>query len=644
MDDPLPQSPYKTLNVPKDATLATIRSAHRRLVLSCHPDKVQDESAKKQKAEQFHQVQQAYEILSDENRRQRYDEKVKLAELRAEMAEERGSFPSRRSYEHASPRNGSTSKFEMRGNTMYETREPAGSRYDEPDVFPGTYAEVRPSTSRKYTDDRYTTSSSRKTSGSGRTHEERKKSRTYEEEEEDDRRRERREREAERAAEAMQRDQRTRRRDKDRRRDVESKSRSKFESFVESFVEDDGSDSEVEERYYSKSKRDSPPKKRSGDESKKRSGDERKRSGDERRKDRDEPRRSGKREVKGYDDELKNELKRKESQARDHINRTRDVVDTLPRRSQGRNRAASTLDPRIVPPPPPVEKRASGRRSDSRAVSPIGRSGKDRRSPEIVEPQRPSIPGHSSESSKNKSYFGASSSSRREPHRAATYQPSPELKHPSMRRSETMPVDRMRPGNPVPLKSSNLKNMKAPSDTSDSSSESDSEMTEENHPPPRPTPLQRKTTFGISQEGAYVMEPETVQSRPKESRRTSERPSMGSRGGSTRSPPVARPMSSAFPPDERRPGLGRHESARNTPLKTRDSGRSGELFGEYSPHSPTEDTFRRSPKTSGDDERHARPYNPKQYPRRGSEEVHRDDYPGSHRPRMGRSESQQVRV
>ena len=631
MDDPLPQSPYKTLNVPKDATLATIRSAHRKLVLSCHPDKVQDESAKKQKAEQFHQVQQAYEVLSDENRRQRYDEKVKLAELRAEMAEERGSFPSRKSYEYASPKNGSTSKFEMRGNTMYETREPAGSRYDEPDVFSASYADAQPSMSRKYADDRYTPASSRKASGSGRMQEEKKKSRPYEEEEDDRRWREKREREAERAAEATQRDQRTRRRDRDRRKDVESKSRSKFEPFVA----EDGSDSEFDDRYHSKSKRDPPPKKKSGDEGKKRSGDERKRSGDERRKDRDEPRGSSKREVNDTYDELE----WKESLARDHINRSRDAVEILPRRPEGRNRAASTLDAR--PPPPLVEKRSSGRRS-----SPIGRSGRDRRSPEIPEPRRPTMPGHSSESSKNKSYFGASVSSKREPHRSATYQPVTEPKYPSMRRSETTPIDRMRPGIPQPLKSSNLKNMKAPSETTDSSSESDSEMTEENHPPPRPTPLQRKTTFGISQqEGAYVMEPETIQSRPKESRRTSERPSMGSRGGSTRTPPVLRAMSSAFPSDEHRPSLGRHESARVTPMKTRDSPRSGELFGEYSAHSPTEDAFRRSPKVSGDDERHARSYNPKQYSRRGSEDAYHDDYSGSHRPRWGRSETaQQVRA
>ena len=634
MDDPLPQSPYKTLNVSKDATLATIRSAHRKLVLSCHPDKVQDESAKKQKAEQFHQVQQAYEILSDENRRQRYDEKVKLTELRAEMAEERGPYPSRREYEYAPPRNGSTSKFEMRGNTMYETREPPGSRYDEPDIYSGTYADARPSTSRKFTDDRYTTSSPRKTSGSTRMQEERKKSRAYEEEEDTRRKMERREREL---AETRQRNERTRRREKDRREDMESKSRRKWEPLRE----DDGSDSEDEVHYYRESKRDSPPRKRSGDEGRKRSGDERKRSGDERRRDRDEPRRSSKREVKeAYDDEL--ELK--ESFARDHISRSRDAADTQPRRPDGRNRAASNLDSRPPPPPPPpVEKRSSGRRNDSRAVSPIGRSGKDRRSPEIMEPRRPNLPGHSSESSKNKSYFGASSSSRRDPHRSATYEPSSEFKHPSIRRAETMPVDRMKPGNAVPLKSSNLKNTKAPSDISESSSESDSEMAEENQPPARPTP-QRKTTFGISEGRSYVMEPETFQSRPKENRRTSERPSMGPREGSARAPPLARAATSVFSSNERRPALNRHESTRITPVKTRDSGRVGELFGEYNhPHSPTEDVSRRTPKTSGDDERHARSYR-NQYSRRDHEEICRDEYPGSHRPRMGRSESQQVRV
>lgn len=102
MDNPLAPSPYETLNVSEDATLATIQRGYRKLVLSCHPDREPDESAKKEKAEQFHQVQQAYEILSDENRRQRYDEKVKLAELRAEAVEKRRPSLSQKSYDQAS--------------------------------------------------------------------------------------------------------------------------------------------------------------------------------------------------------------------------------------------------------------------------------------------------------------------------------------------------------------------------------------------------------------------------------------------------------------------------------------------------------------------------------------------------------------
>ena len=83
MDDSLLQSPYTTLDIPEDASHAVIRKTFRKLVLSCHPDRVQDESIKEQKAEQFHQVVQAYKILSDDSRRQRYDERLNLQKLRA---------------------------------------------------------------------------------------------------------------------------------------------------------------------------------------------------------------------------------------------------------------------------------------------------------------------------------------------------------------------------------------------------------------------------------------------------------------------------------------------------------------------------------------------------------------------------------
>ncbi|KAI5468021.1 hypothetical protein BGZ63DRAFT_399548 [Mariannaea sp. PMI_226] len=85
MTTTLPPDPYKTLGVAHDAQIPEIRSAHRKLVLKCHPDKVQDPTLKAQKQDEFQQVQQAYELLSNEKERQRYDDQVRLAELRRQM-------------------------------------------------------------------------------------------------------------------------------------------------------------------------------------------------------------------------------------------------------------------------------------------------------------------------------------------------------------------------------------------------------------------------------------------------------------------------------------------------------------------------------------------------------------------------------
>lgn len=87
----LPPDPYLALGVPKDATPAAIKTAHRKLVLKFHPDKVTDPAAKEAAADQFHQAQTAYEILIDEDRRGRYDAQVRLANLRKEALERKGS-------------------------------------------------------------------------------------------------------------------------------------------------------------------------------------------------------------------------------------------------------------------------------------------------------------------------------------------------------------------------------------------------------------------------------------------------------------------------------------------------------------------------------------------------------------------------
>ncbi|RHZ49106.1 uncharacterized protein CDV56_103856 [Aspergillus thermomutatus] len=135
--------PYAVLGVQKDATLAEIKSAHRKLVLKCHPDKVKDESQRSKAQDEFQRVQQAYELLSDETKRTKYDQKVRLAELRREMAREGsagGSFP------YSSPRGSGTSR-EYRDGRYYEERKPADAAFFEDEL---RYTEEPRPMSRKY--------------------------------------------------------------------------------------------------------------------------------------------------------------------------------------------------------------------------------------------------------------------------------------------------------------------------------------------------------------------------------------------------------------------------------------------------------------------------------------------------------------
>lgn len=61
--------PYVVLGIPSDADEASIKKAYRKLLLTCHPDKVTDEAKKPSALARFHEVQVAYELLSDSKRR-----------------------------------------------------------------------------------------------------------------------------------------------------------------------------------------------------------------------------------------------------------------------------------------------------------------------------------------------------------------------------------------------------------------------------------------------------------------------------------------------------------------------------------------------------------------------------------------------
>ena len=67
---------YEVLGVAKGASEAEIKSAYRKLAIKYHPDKHVDDSVADKKAaeEKFKEAAEAYEVLSDKDKRARYDQ------------------------------------------------------------------------------------------------------------------------------------------------------------------------------------------------------------------------------------------------------------------------------------------------------------------------------------------------------------------------------------------------------------------------------------------------------------------------------------------------------------------------------------------------------------------------------------------
>jgi DnaJ family protein C protein 3 len=66
---------YKILGVPRDVSAKDIKKAYRKQALEWHPDKHADkeESAREEINKKFHDIAEAYEILSNEELRAKYD-------------------------------------------------------------------------------------------------------------------------------------------------------------------------------------------------------------------------------------------------------------------------------------------------------------------------------------------------------------------------------------------------------------------------------------------------------------------------------------------------------------------------------------------------------------------------------------------
>lgn len=568
MESPLPPNPYKTLNIAKDATLATIKTAHRKLVLTCHPDKFLDEAVKQQKSEQFHEVQQAYEILSDETKRQRYDERVKLAELRAEVMMEKGG--SRIASESVS-RSRPMPKYDVREDRIYEERVPNRSYEDDP--FSAKFQEYG-SSSKKY-DVRYPMPASRRSSG--RAPDESRKSR----EPDEDRDWERYDRQAKKDASRKANHGNKKKSDKDKRKDREAKFSSKS-----AYVEDE-TDSDVTERY-STSRHDAVPKRRHDDV---------------RRRDREDlPRRSSRRD----DSDTMDDVEYKTTSAKDYMEKSRRgaSVEVEPRRPASGVRHVSTFDIRqpaassstIIP--SDTVRRSSGRAREGRISSPARLSTKDRRMTEIVDPpssdRRPAFSGGSSDPRGLKNLIN---SIKREPSRASTEKPIIETRQPFLRRAETMPSQQSntRRAENMPLKSSRPKN----TETNDSgySSSGTPELYQGQSPQLRTTSYKINEYDDDPRQPVY-REPDSYYERDRDRerdrdisprpRRPEDRPVTAARAStSARGPPPSRTTSYAFHHSEpvqspRQPSLPHSESSRGPPLQSRQSSRSGsQLFGEY---------------------------------------------------------------
>lgn len=348
----LPPDPWYVLGLEKSADKSEIRSAYKKLVLKCHPDKVQDPTLKAEKQDEFQKVQQAYELLNNDGERIKYEDQVKLMELRKKAAMlaksssntsaartppmKQYSFDARTSdarYKPATQPAPPAAKI----YTQYTTH--SRSHEDAPRAY--AVYEAEPRSARRTASTDYAKTSSRR---------ERDRDEERRDREKEDKRRRREEEEKEKERERLFRRAEKKRLDKERKHESEEKLRRRRDPYIENYADE-------EEQVYIAAK---PEKKKSSSSSKKHA----------------EPRereRSSRREEHEEAIPIRLEPRKKKTDeyihfAADYIERTRAKATA---QSPGAYQEGFTkFSPPLAPSPPPVDpfEEESLRRSALRAA------------------------------------------------------------------------------------------------------------------------------------------------------------------------------------------------------------------------------------------------------------------------------------
>ena len=112
---------YELLEVSEKASPEVIKKAYTTLVKKYHPD-LQPDSEKKTAEEKIKEINEAYEVLSDNIKRESYDNKLKSEKIKEEQAKYKQSNVNNNSYKTASKNNKANNTYNSQNNDSYYTK------------------------------------------------------------------------------------------------------------------------------------------------------------------------------------------------------------------------------------------------------------------------------------------------------------------------------------------------------------------------------------------------------------------------------------------------------------------------------------------------------------------------------------------